>query len=204
MAGFSQLMMRKKSEPVEYIALTKIGSPTISNNIVSNFYTSRYLKISSGISFSINFEMVFKFMVTSAVNNHALFNFGGVSSNESTIRLTAQFTSSLSIWCCFRYNGTSDQLSIDTTNNKVTLNQWYYIKYKYNNSTIEMYLSANGTTWELLGSKSATINSLTISDCVIGNRTLSTERYFRGSIDLSPEASYLRIDNQKYIYSLPQ
>lgn len=179
------------------INITIIGNPTINNGVVSNFSTSNYLTFNN-LNLT-DFEIYFKFNMSSSGSNSIVFNFG--TSDESS-RICCQVNADRTLWCIIRPNGTSDQLSVTTTSS-INLNTDYYIKYTFINKYATVLLSSDNINWTLIGNSQLNTSFQLMSYNYIGSRYLGTDRYFRGSIDLNQNSSYIIINGKKYIYSLP-
>ena len=190
----ANMMMKEK---VEEIPLTKVGTPTIVDGVVSGFSTSDYL-IFDNLNLT-DFEICFKFKISSSSYNSIVFNFGN---SDETSRICCQVNTDRTLWCIIRPNGSSDQLSITTTST-INLDTYYYIKYTFINKYATVLLSPDNINWTLIGNSQLNTSFQSMSYNCIGSRYNGVDRYFRGSIDLNPNSSYIIKNGKKYIYLLP-
>lgn len=171
------------------IPLTKVGSPTITDGVVSGFSSADYVK--TGLSFilqaSSNIEFYLRFKIDVATGNKSLLNIGSIWS-APLISVSDNYISGAIIGSM----GTtaSERLEVDT---------YYRVKITMNNSVSNGYIyNDNGT---LRAEKNN--NPLSFADRT-GNflvgATYGTSTPAINSIDLNN--SYIIINGTKYIFTI--
>ena len=170
----------------QYMNLDIVGSPTISNGVVSGFSNSAYMTASKNVSLSSDdvLEVVLDLKMTSFNSNGLCF-----LSNNNNIR--------------FQFYGTNDtykQLNLGGESTYGTkqflLNTYYQIKIVMTATTINMYYYENGV-WILEKTYTGTFSN--ISSLCFGDRyTHTSGGYFSGEINFNN--SYIKINGTKYIF----
>ena len=200
MSVFSQLMMRKK---VEEMPLTVVGSPTITDGVVSGFSADDFLVLPNINSLS-TFEIKMKFKITT--NSDSYMN---IISTRYQWGLQGFQLKNNTLQAKLRYN-------YQETNTTKTITQSYdfqenidyYVKYIFNeNNEFYVGISTDDITYTYSSVENipngATI-LLPISSS-IGKLSIGvTIQYsaFQGEIDIPN--SYIIINGTKYIFTLPQ
>lgn len=187
-------------EFVEYIAdlydnsakvsnVTKVGSLTDNNGVLSGFSTSNYAQIP--ITFSPNaknWDIVFKgkFTTTSTANN--------IVSGYNNQYIAFYINTSGNLKCSIG-NGSSWVINDLTGTTTLLANTDYWYKLTFNGTNYIMYTSTDGETWtqEASSTNSVNINGATLN---IGVPRLLENNYWSGTIDLNE--SYININGQRW------
>lgn len=183
MRVFSQLMMRNKMK-VEEMPLTVVGSPTITDGVVSGFDSNNKLQapINNWSWNKIEYQFRIKFDSTSGYRVFVTDskNIYGQVYNTNTIYI-GYFDNTNTLKNLYQKTGTSVDTWVDV---RVMLDK----------------IANNGKVWindELLADKTElNINNTTLGTTNIGNT------FNGGSIDFNN--SYIVIDGTKYIFTLPE
>jgi len=187
------------------------GSPTITNNIISNFSTTNYAKLPYEFSPKSNdFEFVIKFKTpeTYPITNMVIFNsqVGLTSSTRFGIILLLNQSGYLIInlpnadgnnWYTDTYGGSFAHSP------SLTTSTWYYGKLKRVGDILSFYYSTNGETWNTIFNSFQLQENFVFPELtqpLIGIRNNGS--YYEpftnnGQIDLSE--SYIKINNN-YIW----
>lgn len=175
-----------------YMKLTAVGSPTITNGVVSGFSASDYLITQQNFNPQNNkWEMVFKFTV------------GSTTSNQSIVCLSGKHAFTLyqrlkSLEVLMSSNGSSWDMTSSTVVT-VTSNSTYIIKIEFTGNNYKIY-SFENNSWVLK-------KTITSSNPIYSGQPFAfgTDRAFgqafSGSIDLNN--SYIKINNARYQFQLP-
>lgn len=172
------------------VGYTIVGSPTITDGVVSGFSTSDYLRTSKLPILSEDFEMQFKIRINNTSTSNTLL--GWVSSGYANY---FSFSTSGKIQVSFRV---SSSVYYNINGNFVfSTNTDYWVKYSKKGNTFYLYYSTDGVNWFL--DNSATfeeIISFSVSNYFrIGvNGFNNPSSYFNGSIDLNN--TYIKINNK--------
>ena len=185
------VLKRKRPPVLQYTGdYTKVGSPTITDNVVSNFSASNYLITKSVFNpLEADFEFVFKINLTSTAINVIL------AENR-----TGQFSK---VYLCidktqkvFFGIGTGSAWRIKVYSNVLLeLNTDYWIKVVKSNGTFYIYYSLDGKDYILDNSVADTsvFPSITVEGRIGCWKDSSTgTSYFHGSIDLTE--SYIKLN----------
>lgn len=183
------LSMMKKND--QYMLLNKVGTPTITDGVVSGFSASNYLKLPEYSGTINSLELVFKLTTAPiTITNSALIcslngdvNFRVFVRTQNTIRIAYRDIA-------------DDETKYVTSTNVVSDN--LYIKCILDNSGIKLFFSSNGINWNLEASTTnkAKLSNL-ITDGQIGYQS-STFNVYDGSIDIYN--SYIKINGTKYLF----
>lgn len=184
---------RKRPPVLQYTGdYTKVGSPTITDNVVSGFSASNYLITKSVFNpLDADFEFVFKINLTSHAVNVIL------AENR-----TGQFSK---VYLCIGKDqkvffgiGTGSAWRIRVYSNiLLELNTDYWIKVVKNNGTFYIYYSLDGKDYILDNSVADTsvFPSITVEGRIGCWKDSSTgTSYFNGSIDLTE--SYIKLNGE--------
>lgn len=170
--------------------ITSIGSLTITDGVASGFSTSKYIMLPQifDVSNGQDWEMVFKFTTGDDVTSVSVIASG----------LTNQYFN----WCI--QDGKTQNNVGDGTNwlvsgdniygsTEISPNTTYWIKVNFNGIYVRLYLSTNGSTYNLDWTFT-TSKIIPVCDIVLGQgRALSTTNV-PASIDL--DESYIKIDDK--------
>lgn len=168
------------------LPLTVVGSPTITDGVVSGFSASNYLQLQQNLD-SDNFEMVIDFTTgASIVGSQVIFM------NRSIFDLEV-FGSGLS---SYNWQNTSYNSVIPSTDYSVNTN--YKVKIIRSGSTISFAYSKNGGAY--ISTATFTTTKTVSNPATFGTSPVETSRYFNGSIDLFN--SYVISDGTKYIFTV--
>jgi hypothetical protein len=169
------------------VGYTKVGSPTISDGVVSGFSSSNYLTLGIIPNFT-KLERFVKFTtnsVSSIQNIIGVANYGGISIDENGHIQTTIYTNSFKT------------MTLNTT--VLSANTTYYYKDILENGIVKGYLFDSNIG--LLDSKSEELGIDTAKNYFIGN-TNRHDRPFLGSIDL--KETYIKINNKLWFNGLEQ
>ena len=185
MSKLLAMMMREKTG---VMPLSVVGSPTISNGVVSGFSSSNYLTVPaySGTINSLEFVVKIETTPTTITNNALILQLAGVPINiyvKSNEQITLYYKDT---------NATTRYL------NSLSEVEIGYYKFVLNNTGAYIYFSANGSSWSLLNSYGY-IPQISITSGKIGYAT-STYNVYDGSLDIGN--SYIKINGTKYIFTI--
>lgn len=172
---------------------TVVGSPTISNGIVSGFSTSNYLTYNKSVGTITSFEQVIKLKTGSNITTHQIIAAGQTCTGFGSIAIA---NSKILIY--ISSNGTSNDISSGTaSSNTLTASTDYWLKYYWNGSIYKIDISTDDSNYT---------NYLTINSSLAPNFTgyvgmgtdtgASNKNPFLGSIDLTQ--SYIKINNKMW------
>lgn len=170
--------------------ITPIGSLTITDGVASGFSTSNYILLPQifDVSGGQDWEMVFKFTTGDNVTDQSV--------------IASGLTNPYFNWCI--QDGKTQNNVGDGTNwlvssgsnygsTEISPNTTYWIKVNFNGVYVRLYLSTNGSTYNLDWSFT-TSKSIPVCNVVLGQgRTLSSTNV-PTSIDL--DESYIKIDDK--------
>ena len=175
----------------------KVGSPTISNGIFSNFSLTDYVILPEVFNVgSYNWEMLFKFNINTLNVNSYLFS--SPERNYQPISINVQTDNTL---CLRSYsNDSSTQMFNIVSQSTLDVNTDYYVKVTFDPSS--GYFLYLGTTKDNLTLEASTdvTSPLTLMDkLALGNNftglyVAQEDRWLRGSIDLNE--SYIKINDE--------
>lgn len=179
------LSMMKKND--QYMLLNKVGTPTITDGVVSGFSVDDYLTAPQQDNIeSASLEVVINYDIP--LNNVAMriFRFGTAASNAYQIR-----------WS----NGGNIQYYAKTKRfgSDKDISDYKYIKLKTENgleNNVQIFVSNNGNTWEQAILEEFTLEQTFTNAQMIFGRTIN------GNINFNN--SYIIINGTKYIFTLPQ
>lgn len=177
---------------LDKLNVTVTGSPTITNGVVSGFSASNYLKLPNifNPSSASNWEMVFKFKITSANDGWVnIFGNGDSTDRTSGVHIFYDSNNKIRLECCTS-GASSWNICNLTGTTLMELNTDYWVKVEFTGSAYNCYLSTDGSTFNLETSSSSTTKiGATVTQC-IGNSLSHSAKYHLGSIDLSQ--SYIK------------
>lgn len=187
------VLKRKRPLVLQYTGdYTKVGSPTITNNVVSGFSASNYLITKSVFNpLDADFEFVFKINLTSHTINVIL------AENR-----TGQFSK---VYLCIGKDqkvffgiGTGSAWRLRVYSNiLLELNTDYWIKVVKSNGTFYIYYSLDGKNYILDNSVTDTsvFPSITVEGMIgCWKDSVTGTSYFHGSIDLTE--SYIKLNGE--------
>ena len=171
--------------------VTKIGSLTDNNGVLSGFSTSNYARISSTFSPSSNtWEVVIKANLTSLpASGTSCSMLSGLTNPYIVLEVNDDGKLQFSIG-----NGSSWILSAIIGTTVLQTNTDYWFKLVFNGTTYTAYSSTDGSNWT---QESTATNNVSISGATLNvgiSRLLNN--YFQGSIDL--KESYININGQRW------
>lgn len=186
-------VFKKKRPPVlQYTGdYTKVGSPTITDNVVSGFSASNYLKLPQTFNpSSKTWEWSFKLTMGSDVSTTA-YILGCTDTSGSHGAMFGMVYGKFTCW--LSANGTSWNIVTDgTTTTVLVAGETYYVKFGWTGSEYYIDLSTNGIDYE----REYTLTSTTAvhsSAFNIGS-AWHLRNPFKGSIDLTE--SYIKVDGE--------
>jgi hypothetical protein len=169
-----------------------VGSPTITDGVVSGFSYDNYLTVHQPTSGIV--EFVFKIKYVSTGSGQCLYRIIKRGSVEQLLRIESNnkitFTNNIK-------DLNSATILSDNTN--------YWLKLIYNpGNSISLSLSTNGTDYTLEDEAVGDVVALSDTEMTIGGYRLDTYMYknFAGSIDLNN--TYIKINNKLWFNGLPQ
>lgn len=184
----------------ETVGYTVVGSPTISDGIVSGFSDSNYLQLNSAIPSSFtSADILFRGNI-SDFTSHCILLANTISEQYFGVRTTNQ---SFSIYNSGWTTGT----------NTLNTNTWYWFRVVFDGTNYIGYTLADNnytpgtlpslSSWDQEWTTSANVQADWIKSalCTIGTNTHFTSEYFRGSIDLNN--TIIKINGQVWFGTLP-
>lgn len=165
------------------VGYTVVGSPTITDGVVSGFSTDDYIELKNTISSVNNLSLITKITTASSTN---IYRF--ILGSKETRELTIAQGSNKKLRLQLGNTGTAyytELLGLTELQPSTT----YYIKVEYSNSNFTMYLSLDGNTWTNEGSITYQLNAITLR---FGVTWTSSTNYWRGSIDLN--YTYIKVN----------
>lgn len=173
---------------------TVVGTPTVTNNIVSNCDSSNYVTINSSVYASVVEEICVKIRKNGVNNNRAFFQF----TQSSTLQLAYNSTS---IWAaCFNSMtalGSYVEIGGISTNNAPDGHD-YWIKLTNKNNIVSLYISTDGENFILTDSKEVVYSSSMYSYQI---DIFKGENNSQNSIDLNQ--TYIRVNNTAWFGICP-
>jgi hypothetical protein len=171
----------KKHQLMGPVGYTVVGSPTITNGVVSNLSIDDYLRLDSSFSADSSWEIISK---VKPDNINATKYFIAGQSRSIAIGTTNNPIGYLKAF--FSSDGTSwDIGSIVDTEKLTSSNTWYYVKVGYDGQQYYLEHSTDGITYK----GRATIESslrIKTDDILIGKSGLfATSCYWGGEVDLN-------------------
>ena len=172
--------------------LTKVGSPTITDGIVSGFSSSNYLSLQQPFKLNADTvaEFVFKINISTIVVGTTFFgtlNSYGIVINMSSSGKLSVFIGDGSSWSIANGILTSSELATNTD---------YFVKLIFNKQSISLLISTDGINYTG-HSTTIVLEQEYIYNLYYGIGRLSGN-YFRGSIDFNN--SYIKLGSTKYNY----
>ncbi len=169
-----------------------VGSPTRSNNIISGFSTSNYLKVPYTFNSAIGsqtWEIVGKFKLTTARINPIYGGEAGTYLLDIAVNASNKFHLSLSS------NGSSYNIAnAKTGSHTVAINTNYWVKLEFTGSAYILSYSLDGVDFiQDIEITSSTVLESTTDLLCLGFRA---SQYLAGSIDMS--GCYIKINNKIY------
>lgn len=172
------------------LPLTKVGSPTVTDGVVSGFSSSNYLSLQQPFKLNADTvaEFVFKINISTIVagtNFFGTLNSYGIVINMNGSGKLSVFIGDGSSWNIANGILTSSNLETNTD---------YFVKLIFNKQSISLLISTDGINYTGQ-SKTIVLEQEYIYNLYYGVGRLSGN-YFRGSIDFNN--SYIIIDGTRY------
>lgn len=169
------------------VGYTIVGSPTITDGVVSGFSSGNYLRLTNITFGDIEFVLKIKTPNSSSSIQQTIFYSNYNSGAESF---------------AFRLN-TTNQILVNlgnsgsiTSSNALSLNTDYWVKIKIDNTNknLKVEYSTNGTTYTQIGIlNNISLLGVSFNNCVFGLWN-ATNRVFNGSIDMNE--TYIKVNNK--------
>lgn len=179
------------------VGYTVVGSPTITDGVVSGFSGGNYLICNKVFPNDIalnGFDCQIKFTMPNEINSDLqLIGIPFTNAAYGGIRVSSGLRLMMYI------DGVSNYFRSDT--NYLQLNNTYIVKYKIENNTMKLYCGTTINNLQLVGTKA--IDSFTLTtyrDVCIGT-TINQASAFTGSIDLNE--TYIKINNKLWFNGQP-
>ena len=188
MSVFSQLMMRNKMK-VEEMPLTVVGSPTITDGVVSGFSASNYLQYIPKLPDYTKLERFVKFNTGAGTGStRAIIGsspYGSINLEVSTNKIrTTIFV--------------SPNYATMTLDTPLLENTTYYYRDILENGTVKGYLY--DSNMNLIESKTSALGYDTGRYFIIGKTTNSERPFTNGTVYLNE--TYIILDGTKYIFTV--
>ena len=189
---------RKRPPVLQYTNdYTKVGSPTIVDNVVSGFSSSNYLQLPKTFNGSVGntWEMVWKFKLNSdfaSVKDHGILAYSSNVAYSSAVGVNGNTKVA---YIGLATNTSGSHLAKLSTTTTLEPETDYWLKTEFTGTDYNLYLSTNGTDYNLEASVASTTKwtSYTLSN--IGLRKDNVGTYpIKGSIDLTE--SYIKVDGE--------
>lgn len=192
MSVFRQLMMKRFHSAANYMDLTVVGSPTISNGVASGFSANNYLISSQNFNPDNNiWEICIKFNMFSSNGSASGLLFPSSSGNSIALYITSDNILQFSL----SSNGYSWDIVSGYNLFTLNLNTDYKLKIKFTGFSYDVY-SYENNEWVIKASFISSVAIVNTKGIVLGNTRPGTNIPFNGSIDLVN--SYIKINNTKY------
>lgn len=172
--------------------LTKVGTPTIDENgVASGFSSTNYLKFDLAKNVSNISEYVFKFKLTSeGLRNQYNYLF-----RRGNFQFSIYGSTTVGFYTPNMYLPTYNQ-NVPLTGFIPVVDNWYWVKYTYDGTTVNLYSSIDGINWTLRN----TVTNVTVAGnsgtFYLGFADTNVNSYFGGAIDLNN--TYIKV-GQNYI-----
>lgn len=181
----------------KYSNVTKIGSLTDTNGVLSGFSSSNYAmtkpnQFTAAAESANSWEMVFKITYSSHTEYQNIWSQGG--SYASKLMIIASGSLSLVI----NNSGTSTDVVNIIGSTTLTNGNTYYVKAEYTGTEYNLYISTDGDTYTLEATASVSTQITDRGTNTIGINIADGSNYkeFKGSIDLTE--SYINIDGERW------
>ena len=190
------IFKRKRPPVLQYTGdYTKVGSPTIVDNVVSGFSASNYLQLPKTFNGNVGntWEMVWKFRLNSDYTSAKDLGILAYSSKVAYCSAVGVVGTKKIAYVNLATNTSGSHLVKLNTTTTLEPETDYWLKAEFTGTAYNLYLSTNGTNYNLEATKETTSKwtSYTLSN--IGLRKDNVGTYpFKGSIDLTE--SYIKVD----------
>ena len=173
------------------VGYTVVGSPTITDGVVSGFSSSDYVQCSSLPSSITSFEHQLKFTTgNSAPAPNSYWGLSGYGTSRAGFYITPNNVLGCH-WINFETGKRRQYLSNLVLNNNST----YWAKWKFLNGVATIYYSTDGVNWSnKTMSPQPTASAGTYTDFCFGNTSSGT---FNGSIDL--KETYIKVNGEMWL-----
>ena len=177
-------MYSKIVGPVDY---TTVGSPTITNGIVSNFSQNDYPSINSSINIKNITETMFRLYIDTT----------NMSDNQNFF-LLQDGTRVQYFFNRYLTNGVNMSIRVAGANHvspsrNVPIDTWFYLKTTYDGTTYKAFKSSDKITWEQIMSFDVDLSSEGDSPSIrIGSYSYNASNYFYGYVDLNE--TYIKVN----------
>ena len=174
---------------------TKVGS-WIDDNVVSGFSSSNYLQLPKTFNGSAGntWEMVWKFRLNSdftSARDHGILACSTTVAYASSIGVNG---STKVAYVSLATNTSGSKLVMLSATTTLEPETDYWVKVDFTGTAYNLYLSTNGTDYNLEASKESTSKWTSYTLSKIGYRNDNTVYPLKGSIDLTE--SYIKVDGE--------
>ena len=171
------------------VGYTIVGSPTIVDGVVSRFSSANYLTLPLDKNVSNITEYVFKFKLTSeGLRNQYNYLF-----RRGNFQFSIYGSTNLTFSIPNMYLPTYNQ-NIPLTGFVPLVDNWYWVKYTYDGTNVNLYSSIDGINWILRN----TVTNVTVAGIsgtfYLGFADNNVNNYFGGEIDLNE--TYIKVNNK--------
>ncbi len=188
--GYSEYLAKS-----DFLVYDIVGNPTISNNVVSGFSGSSYIKVPyTFLPGSKDWEIVFKVTTPSSFTQQRFF--GSVGHYYKTIG--GEFNADGKFGIGLTSGGSTWDIAWMWTTNVLQVNTNYWIKISFTGTQYKLELSTDGVDYILENSKDSTAKLYQDIDSVmcLGYMGTDTDKYFLGFVDLNE--CYIKINGTTF------
>lgn len=175
------------------VKYTKVGSPTITSGIVSNFSQNNYVSINSSINIKNITETMFKLYIDTSIigDNQNFYLLQDGTKIQYYFNKYLTYGVNMTIYVAgASHTSTSRNIPTDT---------WFYLKTTYNGTTYKAFKSLDKITWEQIISFDVDLSSQTDSTSFrIGSNLYESTNRFYGSIDLNE--TYIKKNGELWFF----
>ena len=173
-----------------------VGSPTITDKVVSGFSSSNYLKLEKTLNNSYNtFEIKSKFNMTSLNNGCNIILADPINDRDGIVLGISNVSGIGKLWLGLAKNNSWSVYDSIQSVSSFSLNTDYWIKLIFDGSKYIAYSSVDGENWVI---EHTCISSTKVTMNLIGIGLLNQDNNYRmlGSIDL--KETYIKINNASW------
>lgn len=178
---------------------TIVGSPTITDGVVSGFSSSNYLELQNTITLSkdSNIEIVEKINKPSDKNSNSLIGTATRYGFAVQVAYSGRLLLYIGNGSAWSISGSNGQVGTNILDNDTD----YYIKIKISNSLFNVYISTDNINYTLDNSLDISVLTKEQQYNLRLGMARNTANYFNGSIDLNE--TYIKIDGKLWFNGQP-